>query len=172
MLVGSSNISLQRDFLCKMLIYNRFENSKYRIMKKMRAIPIWVYMLAKKCFAPPAAHGVSSYLLLKEHVFEGFGSETPNWDFWFSGLLFFKCENPYCSSRAPGRCLTESNKKRNGIGQRPEMSVSGRGNYIFAIFPVTSKPILTVIFDQKLIGLLSFEINSLTFFVYSRFRGP
>ena len=43
MLVGSSNISLQRDFLCKMLIYNRFENSKYRIMKKMRTILIFIY---------------------------------------------------------------------------------------------------------------------------------
>ena len=38
------------------------------------------------------------------------------------------------------------------LTHRPEMSVSGRGNYIFAIFPVTSKPIRTCIFDQKLIG--------------------
>ena len=87
-------------------------------------------------------------------------------------LVFNSMGSPIITSRAPGRCLTESNKKRNGIGQRPEMSVSGRGNYIFAIFPVTSKPILTCIFDQKLIGLLSFEINSLTFFVYSRFWVP
>ena len=56
-------------------------------------------------------------------------------------------------------------KKRHEKCDCPETSVSGRANYIFAIFPVTSKPMLTVIFDQKLIGLLSFEINSLTFFV-------
>ena len=41
--VGSSNISLQRDFLCKMLICNRFENSKYRIMKQMHTILIFIY---------------------------------------------------------------------------------------------------------------------------------
>ena len=43
MLVGSFIIPLQRDFLCKMLKYIRFENTKYRIMKKMPTILIFIY---------------------------------------------------------------------------------------------------------------------------------
>ena len=36
-------------------------------------------------------------VLFEKQVFEGFGSETPIRDFRYSGLLFFKCKNPYCN---------------------------------------------------------------------------
>ena len=45
----------------------------------------------------------------------------------------FKTSFSFCSTRATGRCLTESNKKRNGKCFPPKTSVSGCGNYIFVI---------------------------------------